>query len=338
MRLDMLKIYRSPGTGAKVTLKKEGAVIRGDKVIKGVLLDGNNEYMIKNGIPDFTWPKKLCQIDDRARKAYDKLAAEYDKYASIPFQTYYSNESEVREKMVDQLNIKPGCVVLEIGCGDGRGSAHIAKRLNGNGKLCLQELSPEFLKNAVKRLKKYPLDIEYSIANGSYLSFPDNFFDAAHHFGGINTFSDIKRCLAELTRVVKPGGKVVVGDESMAPWLRDSQFGKIMMNSNPLLRCDIPLNDIPISARGVKIEWIMMGAFFVLEFTVGEGEPVANYHIPIPSERGGTHWSRYYGNIEGVSEKTKQLAMKAIKKSGKSRHQWMDDAIKDSAKRVLRNK
>lgn len=329
------EIYRSPNniTPLKLNIFKE----ENENIITGELVSREGYvFLIEHGIPDLTWPRELSQIDEENRKTYDKLAEEYDKYASLPFQTYYSNEVEVREKMVEQLRIKPGDTVLEIGCGDGRGSERIAKRLNGKGKLYLQELSPAFLKKAVKRLKKYSLVIEYSIANGCYLPFPDNYFNAAHHFGGINTFSDVKRSLSELARVVKPGGKVVVGDESMAPWLRECQFGQIMMNSNPLLKYEIPFKDIPLSARNVKIEWIMMGAFFLLEFTVGEGEPMANYHIEIPSERGGTHWIRFYGHIEGITDETKQLVLKAIEKSRKSRHQWMDDVLKIAAKNELK--
>jgi SAM-dependent methyltransferase len=179
--------------------------------------------------------------------------------------------------------------------------------------------------------------IEYSIANAMYLSFSDNTFDAAHHFGGMNTFSDIERCLKELTRVVKPGGKVVVGDESMAPWLRHTEFGKIMMNSNPLLKYHIPFNKIPVEARDVKVEWIMMGAFFVLDYTVGEAEPEANYHIPIPSERGGSHWTRYYGKLEGVKDETKKMAYRAQKKSGKSMSDWLDSVVRSAAEKEIRN-
>lgn len=75
----------------------------------------------------------------------------------------------------------------------------------------------------------------------------------------------------------------------------------------------------------------MMGAFFLLEFTVGEGEPKANYHIPIPSERGGTHWRRYYGNLEGVSDETKKLAIEARKISGKGMSEWLDEVVKNAA-------
>jgi len=72
-----------------------------------------------------------------------------------------------------------------------------------------------------------------------------------------------------------------------------------------------------------------------LEFTIGEGEPQANYHIPIPSERGGTHWSRYYGHLEGVSDETKKLAHEARKKAGKGMSEWLDEVVKKAAENQL---
>jgi len=329
-------VYQCPVCLSKFTLTIHEH--NGDEVLVGLLkCNSNHEFKISEGIPDFTWPKELAEIDEQTRKTYEKLANEYDKYALLPFMTFKADEGEIRKKMTDALMIKDSSIVLEIGAGDGRGSEHIVKRLGNEGKLYVQELSVSFLKKSLARLSQYKELVEFSTANASYIPFPDNYFDAAHHFGGISTFSDVKRCLQELARVVKPGGKVLVGDESMGPWLRDTEFGKIMSNSNPLFKYEIPLKDIPIEARDVKVEWIMMGAFFLLEFTIGEGEPVANYHIPIPSDRGGTHWSRYYGNLEGISDETKKLAQKAREKAGLSMHDWLDNVIKEAANKVIGN-
>ncbi|HVS95600.1 MAG TPA: methyltransferase domain-containing protein, partial [Puia sp.] len=206
------------------------------------------------------------------------------------------------------------------------------------GHLYFQELSPSFMSKAFERLAPYKDRIEFSIANASYLSFPNNYFDAALHFGGINTFSEIERCLKEMARVVKPGGRVVVGDEGIGPWLRKTQFGKIMINSNPLIGYQVPFESIPVEAREVRVEWIMMGAFFLLEFTVGTGEPVGDYHIPIPSERGGTHWTRYHGNLEGISDETKRLAYDARKQSGKGMSEWLDEVVRSAAQEQLGKK
>ncbi len=331
-------LYKSPFNRNK--LKLEITHKSQDKIIRGKFI-GNDEkeiYKINNGIPDFTYPKELAQIDETTRANYDKLADEYDKYADIPFQTFYSSQFDEREKMTEKLNLKENSSVLEVGAGDGRGSEHIAKRLGKSAHFYVQELSLAFLKKAIERLSKYEKSttIEYSVASAMYLPFADNTFDAALHFGGVNTFSDQKRFFKEITRVVKPGGKIVVGDESMAPWLRETEMGKIMMNSNPLLQYNIPFDCIPVEARDIKIEWILLGAFFILEFTVGNGEPVANYHIPIPSERGGTHWTRYYGVLECVTPETKRLAQAAREKLGVSMHQWLDMLIKREAEIILK--
>ena len=117
--------------------------------------------------------------------------------------------------------------------------------------------------------------------------------------------------------------------------MRSTEFGKIMINSNPLIGYNVPFELIPVEAREVKVEWIMMGAFFLLEFTVGEGAPKAIYHIPIPSERGGTHWKRYYGNLEGISDETKKLAYEERRKSGEGMSEWLDKIIKEAAKNEL---
>lgn len=306
-----------------------------DNVVEGELTCGKgHHFSIEHSIPDFTWPKELANVDQATKDLYNRLAEDYDKFASIPFQTFYDKEDNVREKMTDQLALTPNSKVLEIGGGDGRAAQHIVKRLI-DGHLYFQELSPSFMAKAFERLKDSQDKVEFSIANASYLSFPDNYFDAALHFGGINTFSEIQRCLKELARVVKPGGKVVVGDEGIGPWLRNTEFGKIMINSNPLIGYQVPFELIPVEARNVKVEWIMMGAFFLLEFTVGEGEPKGDYHIPIPSERGGTHWRRYHGHLEGVSDETKKLAYEARKKTGEGMSEWLDKVIKDAAKNEL---
>jgi ubiquinone/menaquinone biosynthesis C-methylase UbiE len=335
MNVKEINNYRCPACLGHLSLVVKEKI--DSNIVSGKLScpDGHT-FDLESGYPDFTWPKNLAKVDEETKAIYEKLAEEYDKFASIPFQTFNSDERIVRRDMIDRLNIQPDSTVLEIGGGDGRGAEHIVERLGKNGKLYFQELSPSFMKKAIKRLENHGDKIEFSTANASYLSFPDNYFDAAHHFGGINTFSEVKRCLSELTRVVKPGGKIVLGDEGLGPWLRETEFGKIMINSNPLIGYKIPLNDIPVNTRSVKIEWIMMGAFFLIEFSVGEGAPVANYHIPIPSERGGTHWTRYYGTLEGISNDSKKLAQEARIKSGLSMHDWLDMVVKNAANEQLK--
>lgn len=300
MKSNNLGIYRCPITIQELEISVLEEIDGG--IVSANLSNQNSDYFeIRNGVPDFTWPKELSSIEQETRNEYEEIATIYDSIADFPFKTFNENEEVVRNQMIDKLNINPGDKVLEVGCGSGRGSEIIAERLKGNGLLVLQDLSSSFLNEAIKKLKNSEVNIEFSLASACYLPFPDNFFDAAHHFGGLNVFGDIKRALAELARVVKPGGKILVGDESIAPWLRNTDFGKIVMNANPLYAHEIDMELLPTNAENVKLEWILKGSFYTIEFTVSESlEPVANFDIPIPGKRGGTFNKRYFGVLEGI--------------------------------------
>lgn len=56
-------------------------------------------------------------------------------------------------------------------------------------------------------------------ANGSYLPFADESFDAVFHYGGVNLFSEPELALREFARVARRGGIVAWGDEGFAPEL-----------------------------------------------------------------------------------------------------------------------
>ena len=94
----------------------------------------------------------------------------------------------------------------------------------------------------------------------------------------------------------------------MPSWLRETEFGKILMNSNSHYKFDIPLNYLDVSSRNVTLEYIIGGVFYIIKYTVGEGEPYADFDFEIPGVRGGTHRTRYYGHLEGVDNETLKLA------------------------------
>lgn len=97
-------------------------------------------------------------------------------------------------------------------------------------------------------------EVDFFTGNAITLPFQDGFFDAAFHFGGINLFGDRSKAVAEMARVVKKGGRVVFGDEGLAPWLRKTEYGKILMNSSALYAYETPFDAMPVSAREVSLQ------------------------------------------------------------------------------------
>lgn len=326
--------YVDPVTLEPLTLSE--AVRDGDQVTSGMLLSSSgHRFEISKGVPNLVYPFELPVVDREALQQYEERADAYDRYLPLTFSTYGEDEQSVRNAMIDKLDLRSGCVVLETGAGTGRDSEIIAQRLGSNGSFYIQDLSPSFLAKNVERLRGVSTHVEAALANGYYLPFADNSFDACFHFGGINAFGDIKRAFSEMARVTKPGGKVVVGDESMPPWLRESEFGRILMNSNPEFSYPLPLDKLPVEARKTRLEWIIGGVFYVIDFVVGDGEPKADFDFPIPGVRGGTHRTRYYGQLEGITPEAKRLAQQARTRTGKSMHQWLDDVVRQAAMRDI---
>lgn len=326
--------YVDPVTGASMTLAD--AVTCDGEIIEGILVsETGNRFHIRDGVPNLIFPFELPEVDRKSLQQSEDRADAYDRYLPLTFSTYGEDERQVREAMVDKLALTKNAVVLEIGAGTGRDSEIIARRLGPGGRLYIQDLSPSFLAHNIRRMKNIGAHAEPALANGYYLPFRDNSFDACFHFGGINAFGDIKRAFAEMARVTKPGGKVVVGDECMPPWLRETEFARILLNSNPEFAYPLPLDKLPVEARKTSVEWIIGGVFYLIDFVVGEGEPRADFDFPIPGVRGGTHRTRYYGQLEGVSLDAKKLAHAARAKTGKSMHDWLDEVVRAAALRDL---
>lgn len=322
----MFKNFISPNNNRRL-------VVKSNKLSDGII-----KFDVINEIPDLIYPKILDKIDLDAKNFYEGRADVYDKYLHLTFQTYNENENVVRNKMIDLLNLKNDHKVLEVACGTGRDSILIDKRLSSRAELHLTDISYDMVKKAKEKLNKSNSKTYFCLCNALYLPFPDNYFDAFYSFGALGEFSDKKQFFKEIIRVCKKGAKVVVGDENLPVWQRDTLFGKILSNYNKQFLAEVPFHNLPKEAREVKCEWIIGGVFYLIDFIVGEGEPYANFDFQIPGIRGGTHKTRYYGTLEGVSQETFNLAWKAREKSGQSMHKWLDDLVKKEALKILDSK
>ena len=328
MRRSAAEFYRGPQSGEPLTLETTQA--DGDEITAGAFTSPlGTKFEIRDGCPDFTFPVRLPEPEKNVRDFYNARVDDYDRYLPLTFETYGENEDVVREEMVSRLQLRADARVLEIGCGSGRDTLHIASKLP-RGTLFAQDISPLMLARARERTKGLP-QVELSIANASYLPFAENSFDAVFQFGGVGEFSEIARFFSEVVRVTRPGGRVVVGDESMPPWLRQTEFAKILTFTNPQFAAPLPLEHMPIEARNVNLRWIIGGTFYLIDFTVGEGEPPADFAFTIPGPRGGTRLTRFYGQLEGVTPETKALAHRARERKATSMHDWLETIVRAAA-------
>jgi len=284
-------------------------------------------YPIVDGIPELLLDEGRQQAKSESQEYYRDRAAEYDRGVDVMFRMLLSDQAATRNTMLDMLRISSGARVLEVGCGTCHDTQHLLERA---ALVYASDLNREMITVGRHRLQEAGADfgrLSLFLADASKLPFHDGFFDAAFHFGGLNLFPDIRAALAEITRVVKPGGRVVVGDEGMGSWLSNADFAKILENSNPLFRHHAPLDQIPIAARDVTCRWILGGSFYVIAYDVGEGEPQLDLDVEFPGWRGGSHRTRYYGKLEGVSPGLRDRVVKAAAADGVSIKAWLEKAL-----------
>jgi len=129
---------------------------------------------------------------------------------------HHKAKEEERYQMLDDLHLKAGDVVLDLGCGPGFWTVMLAEKVKPDGKVIGIDLTPEFLSYARENLQKHPLKnmIEFQKGDFYHLPFEDNYFDVVF-FG--NAFAYVPdrlklKALEEQKRVTKKTGKVIAKD------------------------------------------------------------------------------------------------------------------------------
>ena len=108
----------------------------------------------------------------------------------------------------ESLDLVPGLQVLEVGCGGGQLTAHIAPSLGADGKYVGLDASEEQLDAARTAFADVAV-AEFVHGDATDLPFDDGSFDRIVAINTLEYISDTAAVLAEVRRVLKPGGKLV---------------------------------------------------------------------------------------------------------------------------------
>jgi len=102
--------------------------------------------------------------------------------------------------------VSPGARVLEIGCGRGAGAQLLLEKFEPSA-LHLMDLDIEMIRKARRRLARYDRSRVFSfVGDALQLPYRDQTFDALFGFGVLHHVPDWQGGLAEIARVLKPGG------------------------------------------------------------------------------------------------------------------------------------
>jgi ubiquinone/menaquinone biosynthesis C-methylase UbiE len=137
-----------------------------------------------------------------SRGTWDESATRYETMSSSLF-------GPVTEEFMDFVGVRKGWRVLDVACGPGIASRAAARRATEKGSVLGVDLSPGMVKLAASRpAEKRSAPLEFRVMDAQKLELPDASCDAAICQLGLMLFARPDAALAEMRRVVVPGGPV----------------------------------------------------------------------------------------------------------------------------------
>src|SRR4051794_12477771 len=139
---------------------------------------------------------------------FDRIAGFYDVMNSVMTAGLHHTW---RRRAVDLAEVGPGDRVLDVATGTGDLALELARRVGPDGTVVASDLSEEMLARArSKQPDGGAAPVTFEWGNALELPYDDGAFAAVTVGFGARNFSDLDRGLREMTRVVRPGGHVVV--------------------------------------------------------------------------------------------------------------------------------
>jgi ubiquinone/menaquinone biosynthesis C-methylase UbiE len=118
-----------------------------------------------------------------------------------------------RERLRAILAPMPGERLLEVGPGTGYYTLPVAEWLSPGGQLDVLDVQQEMLDHTLRRAQEHGIDnVTPTLSDARELPYADDSFDGAYLVTVLGEIPDQDAALRALARVVRPGGRIVVGE------------------------------------------------------------------------------------------------------------------------------
>jgi ubiquinone/menaquinone biosynthesis C-methylase UbiE len=151
---------------------------------------------------------------------------------------------QVKRVMVSQLELGDGLTVLDVGCGTGDDVRDLGTLVGPRGRIIGVDRSGAMITEAKNRHAKSGLPLEFVEGDAQDLEFPDASFDRCRTERMLMHLDRPQQALAEMARVVRPGGRIVVFDFDWDTVFVDSPYQQISRRI------------VQVFSDGIKNGWI----------------------------------------------------------------------------------
>ncbi len=155
-------------------------------------------------------------MSEQIHNMFSRIAHRYDRanrWMSM------GSDQGVRRKAVRLSGARPGDEILDCAAGTGDLALLFHQTLEGRGRIVGTDFNADMLTLAADKSTNAGADIDWLEQDAQALDFKDQSFDIVSIAYGVRNVDDPDRALAEMHRVLKPGGRLVVLEFGQPPAL-----------------------------------------------------------------------------------------------------------------------
>ncbi len=175
------------------------------------------------------------------RAYFNQKAASWDETSS-------ERDTTKLERMAKRLDIKPGSIVLDVGTGTGVFLPFLLREIGKGGRIIVLDFAGKMLRRA--RAKGLNENIVYLCADATNIPLGNEIFDIIVCYSSFPHFPDKSRALAEMNRVIKRGGRLLICHTSSRASVNE-------------IHCQIPAVENDIIPEGGEMQSLLSAAGFV---------------------------------------------------------------------------
>jgi ubiquinone/menaquinone biosynthesis C-methylase UbiE len=136
-------------------------------------------------------------------------------YVDTSYLNLTANQLQFFKNMTyEKMRLQPGQQVLDLGCGPASDTITLAKWVGETGKVVGVDYDPGMIDAAQQKAEAAGVSsyVTHEVHEATQLPYADNTFDSCRSERVFQHLLEPEKALAELVRVTKPGGWIVIGD------------------------------------------------------------------------------------------------------------------------------